>query len=332
MPDRHPRPREPVPARSALAIEGGWPAARRRGGRRGKVVGALTSVPRSPATADAVALGDVRREVEPPADGRRCAGTPARPPRPDGAAPTSLSVERAQAGIVTTKRVPPAVEGLDAARRRPSRPRARGRSRGRSRCPTLRPGVAAGGVEPLEHPRRVRPGRCRAVVVDVQLDAAVATLDADPDGRRSRTSTRSRRGWRRSARAVRGRRRPAPASPRVELEARRPARAPTAGSRRRSRRTTRARVDRVGASARTGARRAGRGRAGRRRGVRAGGPRTDDHVGGADAQLGLVDGAVGDRLGVALDRRERRAQVVRHAEQERALVTARGLELVRPSR
>ena len=39
--------------------------------------------------------------------------------------------------------------------------------------------------------------------------------------------------------------------------------------------------------------------------------------------VGAVDGAVGDRLGVAVDRRERRAQVVRDAEQERALVAAR---------
>ncbi len=40
-----------------------------------------------------------------------------------------------------------------------------------------------------------------------------------------------------------------------------------------------------------------------------------------------LDGAVGDRLGVAADRRERRAQVVRHAEQERALVPARDVEV-----
>ena len=52
-----------------------------------------------------------------------------------------------------------------------------------------------------------------------------------------------------------------------------------------------------------------------------------DHVGGADAGVLALDGAVGDRLGVAADRRQRRAQVVRHAEQERALVPAGDVEV-----
>ena len=52
-----------------------------------------------------------------------------------------------------------------------------------------------------------------------------------------------------------------------------------------------------------------------------------DHLGGADARVRALDRAVGDRLGVAADRRERRAQVVRHAQQERALVPLRLVEL-----
>ena len=54
-----------------------------------------------------------------------------------------------------------------------------------------------------------------------------------------------------------------------------------------------------------------------------------DHVGGPDARVHSLDGAVGDRLRVAADRRQRRAQVVRHAEQERALVAPRHVEVIR---
>ena len=53
-----------------------------------------------------------------------------------------------------------------------------------------------------------------------------------------------------------------------------------------------------------------------------------DHVGGADARVPTLDRAVGDRLGVPADRGERRAQVVRHAQQEGSLVAARHVEVV----
>ena len=57
-------------------------------------------------------------------------------------------------------------------------------------------------------------------------------------------------------------------------------------------------------------------------------------VGGALAVVGIgvVERAVGERLGVAADRRERRAQVVRDREQERALAAARLPRAARPSR
>ena len=53
-----------------------------------------------------------------------------------------------------------------------------------------------------------------------------------------------------------------------------------------------------------------------------------DHPCRAELGFLVVDGAVEDRLGVATDRRERRAEVVRHAQEERPLVAPRSVELL----
>ncbi len=54
-----------------------------------------------------------------------------------------------------------------------------------------------------------------------------------------------------------------------------------------------------------------------------------DDLGGALLRVATFDRAVGDRLGVPADRRERRPQIVRHAEQEPTLESPRRLELCR---
>ena len=213
------------------------------------------------------------------------------------------------------------------ARRRPSPRRARARSPGRGPVPTRAARARCASVEPLEHVGEVLRRDAGAVVVDVQLDrVAAAGRDADRDDASSRTSARSRPGWRRSARADRGRR------PRARRRRRRTrcveaelgAAGPNASTASCDDRRRRPGADR----ARTGAPRAGRGRAGRRPGVRAGATR-DEITSAARMRASLaLDGAVGDRFGVAADRGERRAQVVRHGEQERALEPTRDVERV----
>ena len=100
---------------------------------------------------------------------------------------------------------------FDRRRCRPSRPRARARSRGRGRCRPRGRASSRDGVEPLEHVgrrrRRGMPGPSSATTTATVV--AVAVPVDTVDGRASRTSTRSPRGWRRSGRAVRDRARPA---------------------------------------------------------------------------------------------------------------------------
>ena len=82
-------------------------------------------------------------------------------------------------------------------------------------------------------------------------------------------------------------------------------------------------VDRLERHARTDGSRAWRGRAGRRPGGRAVAPRSGSRHRPRPASR---QRAVGDRFGVALDRRERRAQVVRHRQQELPLESLRSFE------
>ena len=149
----------------------------------------------------------------------------------------------------------------------------------------------------------------------------------DRDRGWSRTSARSPPGWRRSARGAARRRSPATGSP--GSTARAPRRCSAAAGRNAS---TASLHHRVGVDRRGVQRELVRVEAGE---VEEVGDQSfeptrlrRDHVGGADARVHALDGAVGDRLRVAADRRERRAEVVRHAEQERALVPAGDVEVV----
>ena len=193
-----------------------------------------------------VALGYVRREVEPPADGRRSAGTARPRAAPTRAAHRLSALTSGQAGIVTTKRVPPASRGSTAARRRPSPPRARGRSRARCRCRPC---------------GRARRATCRAARTRAAGRSAAMPGPSSSTWSSTRPSRRVDADLRRSPVAYfnafstrlaticasrSGRRRPAPARRVASSSATPDLAPPRAGTPRRSSPTTRARVERRG--------------------------------------------------------------------------------------
>ena len=200
--------------------------------------------------------------------------------------------------------------------------------------PTERPGVARDGVEPLEHVRDVVGRDARTVVGDDDRDAvrrrdARSTTSIVGGGVLQRVLHEVRDDL---GRAVRDRARPASDAPgsTCELEAE------VAGLRRE-------RFGRVAHDLGQVARSRIQGE------LAAVEPRQveevahepfeaarfgADHRRGALARVGVgvVEGAVGERLRVAADRRERRAQVVRDREQERALAARATARAARPSR
>ena len=229
MPHRQSWPREPVPAPRRSTS--------RATGRR--------SAPRSWSTARSSAPSPAwRRPSCPPArsatcaarSNRRrrssCAGTaaPAQPSRHLGRA-------RHHAGTVTTKRVPSASMGST----RASPPIADRQladdgeaDAGADRAARHRPRR----VEALEHAREVVGRDARAVVVDADPHAPAAPRDARPSTATSRTSARSRRGWRRSAPSRSGSRSPAPRRRRRHVERHADVAPPAGGTPRPRRRTT----------------------------------------------------------------------------------------------
>ena len=256
----------------------------------GKVVGQVTSA------VPGLALGYVRREVDPPAPAT-VAGTPVTVeplpgrlahPNPSVLAPCSHQIR----GYMTPKSElgggdevgaedgEPDDEGR-AGRRRPGRPTpGRPSPPASSRTiaspmpvPTLRPGTVPRDVEPLEHLGEVGRVDAGTVVAHPQVEVAGAVgRELDDDVRRrvlQRVLHEVRDDLGEPIRVgvgrERGRRpRPASAMPSSVAAGRN---ASTAVRTCRPRRSDAAR-------ARTGGRRAGRGRAGRRRAVRAGGPRS----------------------------------------------------------
>ena len=317
VPHRQPRPREPLPAPRS-------PTSRATGRR---------SAPRSSSTARSSARSPAwRRRSCPPVRSATCAARSSRRRRSSCAGTAAAPAPRRRRrsadtlGNVTTKRVPDASRSARRGRRRPSPARARARWRGRCRCRACAraPCATCRGARTRAAGRRARcrgrrrrraarrgrrpprtPTATRVVANFSAFSTRLATICASrcassvARARRRRRSTSSvtpmlgRRGTERLDRV---------AHHRVGVDRR--------GVQRELVGVEAGEVEQVGDEAFEPA--------GLRR----------DHVGGADARVHALDGAVGDGLGVAADRRERRAQVVRHAEQERALVAARDVEVV----
>ena len=244
-------------------IEGDWPARGAEVVVDGKVVGALTSV--APAE-----LPDRRARLRAPRGraagrGRAAVGRRHRP------APRSSSVRQlTAAGNVTTKRRADARRPARRGRRRPS-PRASSRTMARPMPGAQRAaGHRARRVEPLEHVGEVGRRDPGTVVVDVELDGRRRWRARRRPRGWSRTSARSRPGWRRSAPAAAASATAGDGLVAVDREL--DADLGRRGSERLDRVAARRRRASIGARvrARTGARRGGRGRAGRRRAARAG--------------------------------------------------------------
>ena len=337
-----PRPREPVPAPALAARHRAVPPSGAEIAVDGKVVGTITSATRCPVrTASWRSAWSAARSSRRPTS--RSGGPAAnRPPSSSPDRARSCVAERStgpgdagsgwgHAGDGHDEPRAAVRAGARTTRCRPSRPRARARSRGRCRCRPTGPAIArrcrAARTRAAGRRRRCRDRRRRRAR---STDAVAPRARTTPPST-SRTSTRSPPGWPRSAPAARDRRRPGTASPR----------------RRRAASTPRSRADGWNAVDRLVDHRAGVDRRGVERelvGVEAGEVEEVGDEALEPARLGRdhlarrgccssrpLDGAVGDRLRVPADRRERRAQVVRHAQEERALVPARS-RARRPSR
>ena len=289
----------------------------------GDVVGTVTSVT-PPDGGPVVALGYVRREVEVPAEvsiGGSDAGSARHGARRRRSARDCRRLRQREphgegrAAIGVARRPDLAAHGRDQfahdreAESRPDRP---------TRGPASR-------VEPFEDCVELVRGRCRARRRGPRAPVRRRRR------RRSRwpprrTSTRSRRGWRRSGRAVRdrcGRGAASGASRWSEIPS-------SSACGRKASSASRIVVDGVERPRRSENSRASR-RASWRRSATSRSSRRDsscDHGGGASAGVGVVDGAVGHRLGVPADRGEWGPEVVRDAEQERAFLAPGVVELL----